>query len=177
MSNLLDNADAVLSQAGYDVQRSARSPDLLLFENDSVLGFLFGYPTVSNLMGSWASDADAIAAERRFQLRAAGQKAWNVYLVLLAEHSTTYAEVVALSLIEEDLSGMRKIARGNVSNSIAVREALLPLIAIQARPELPPVDMPAEIRLRTTELPQEAVDAFLSSAPDAVIAQSLEELP
>ncbi len=36
--------------------------------------------------------------------------------------------------------------------------------------------MRAEIRLRTTELPQRAVEAFLSDASVAVVAQVLEDL-
>jgi hypothetical protein len=37
--------------------------------------------------------------------------------------------------------------------------------------------MPAEIRLRTTELPERAIEAYLSGAHEASVIQVLEEEP
>jgi hypothetical protein len=104
-----------------------------------------------------------------------GDKAWNAYAVLISAAEANYSESVVLSAIEENLVGVRKIARAGVRDVADVRDALLPLLPLQSAPKLEAVDMDAEIRLRTTELPSRAVDAFLSGAEEAVVIQVLEE--
>src|SRR5208282_618276 len=96
------------------------------------------------------------------------------YVILLAQAPANYAEQVALSAIEEDLTGTRKLASAGVEDTESLRKGLIPLLPIQNAPRLEAVDMPAEIRLRTTELPQRAVEAFLSDASVAMVAQALE---
>jgi hypothetical protein len=98
--------------------------------------------------------------------------------VFLGEAEANYGERVALSSIEENLTGTRKLARAGISDSESLRAALLPLLPIQNAPHLGAVDMAAEIKLRTTELPTRVVDAFLSTrAQEASVAQILEEEP
>lgn len=80
-------------------------------------------------------------------------------------------------MIEEDLTGTRKIARAGIGDVEQLRTALLPLLPIQSAPSLGAVDMPAEIRLRTTELPKRAIEAYLSGAHEASVIQVLEEEP
>jgi hypothetical protein len=109
--------------------------------------------------------------------RRAQAKAWNAYSVFLATDPANYGEMVALNAIEEDLTGTRKIARAGIGDIEQLRAALLPMLPIQHAPILEPVDMPTEIRLRTSELPGRAVDAFLSGAQEPLIIQVLEEEP
>ncbi|GHE05396.1 hypothetical protein U879_04035 [Defluviimonas sp. 20V17] len=108
-------------------------------------------------------------------LRRAERKAWNAYLVFLAPSPGDYGENIMVGGIEEDLVGTRKIARAGIADAADVRAALLPLLAIQNAPRLDAVDMPAEIRLRTTELPSKLVDGFLSGASENTLLQLLEE--
>jgi hypothetical protein len=125
----------------------------------------------------WPRDTDGATTNYQFGLRRAGQKAWNTYVVLLASSEADYGASVGLSAIEEDLAGTRKIARAGIADIADLREALLPLLPLQSAPVLEPVDVLAEIRQRATELPARAVDAFLSTADDAVVIQILEEQP
>jgi hypothetical protein len=46
---------------------------------------------------------------------------------------------------------------------------------LQNAPELPVIDMKEEIRIRTTELPDEALLAYFSDATDAIALQVIEE--
>jgi hypothetical protein len=135
------------------------------------------YDTPSQLIELWTGDADRVIANYQFGLRRAGQKAWNTYLVLLASSATDFRASAVLSAIEEDLAGTRKVARANIADIADVRAALLPLLPLQSAPMLEPVDVASEIRQRTTELPPHAVDAFLSTANDAMVMQVLEEQP
>jgi hypothetical protein len=146
----------------------------LAFEGTTVLGFILIYPDAGALREHWRSESQSLITTHQLSLRRAQVKAWNTYVVLLAAAAPTYADQVAISAIEEDLVGTRKLAAAGVQDSDALRTALLPLLPIQSAPRLEAVDMRAEIQLRTTELPPRAVEAFLSEASVAVVAQALE---
>jgi hypothetical protein len=166
----------LLGEAGIttsDLRGSGRRA--LAFEGGTVLGFALIYQNVDELRQQWRADSDSLIAAHQLALRRAQAKAWNTYLILLAHETASYAAQVALSAIEEDLTGTRKVARGGIVSADALRIALLPLLPIQNSPRLEAVDMRTEIQLRTTELPSRTVAAFLSTASVAVVAQTLEE--
>jgi hypothetical protein len=176
VTNLLTSGAEVLSEAGFSTEAiSVKGRAALAFEDATVLGFLLAYDDLAHLIDSWARDADAAVASYQFGLRRAGQKAWNAYLVLLTGNEADYTASAALNAIEEDLSGMRKIARAGIANIADLRAALLPLLPLQSAPLLEAVEVAAEIRQRTTELPTRAVDAFLSTADEGVVIQIFEE--
>ncbi len=149
----------------------------LAFESSTVVGFIVSYPHAEALLLGWERDINRLVSEFQFGLRRAQAKAWNTYVVLLASAAPSHGQQVAMSAVEENLVGTRKIARAGVSNLEALRAALLPLLPIQNAPRLEAVDMKAEIQLRTTELPLRLVQAFLSEASDATVAKVLEDLP
>ncbi len=176
MIDILTTSAGLLKDAGFSVQSiSVAGRSALVFEDTTVLGFLFTYDTPSQMIEFWARDADGVVANHQFGLRRAGQKAWNAYLVLLASSAADYRDSAGLNAIEEDLAGTRKIARANIADIADVRAALLPLLPLQSAPMLEPVDVMSEIRQRATELPARAVAAFLSTADDTVVMQVLEE--
>jgi hypothetical protein len=178
MIDILATSAEILNDAGFSTSvTSAAAQDLLSFEDPTVLGFLFVYDGPSRLIECWAKDAERAIASNQFGLRRAGQKAWNTYVALLATAEADHTQSAALSAIEEDLTGTRKIARAGIVDISDVRAALLPLLPLQSAPKLEAVDMPTEIRQRSTELPSRAVEAFLSSADPAVVIQVLEETP
>jgi hypothetical protein len=176
VTDILTASATLLREAGFSAQSiSVAGHTALAFEDATVLGFLFAYDNPSQLIEAWARDADAAVATHQFGLRRAGQKAWNAYVALLAANEADYGQSVGLSAIEEDLAGTRKIARAGIADIADLRAALLPLLPLQSAPSLEAVDVATEIRQRATELPARAVDAFLSTADDAVVIQVLEE--
>jgi hypothetical protein len=178
MTDILGASANVLGKAGFATRRaSIGDRELLVFEDCSVPGFLYSYTDPTDLIQSWEKDVDRAIAAHQFGLRRAGQKAWNVYVVLLAASKANHGQSAALTAIEEDLRGTRKIVSAGVADLADLRAALLPLLPLQSAPRLEAVDMVAEIRERTTELPSRAVDAFLSTADDSVVIQVLEEAP
>ena len=167
--------EGILSEAGYSVGRLSSVPDeVQTFESDTVLGFVLGYQKADALIADWENDTKRVLSAAQFALRRADAKAWNVYFVLLAEQSGDYGQTVAISAIEENLVGTRKVARAGIATGDELRAALLPLLPVQNTPRLEGVDMQAEIRLRTTELPRELIETFLSGASDATLVQLLE---
>ena len=177
MSDTTTALVAHLSTAEYSVG-ALDMPDgsVTIFENDTILGFALYYPDPETLIQSWRSASARVFEHARFALRHAGTKAWNAYLLLLADAPGDYGQTIALANIEEDLVGTRKIARAGVEIPDELRNALTPLLPLQTAPRLEAVDMAAEIKLRTSELPSELVDGFLSNASSAVLLRMLEEV-
>jgi hypothetical protein len=178
MIDLLDESDRLLTSLGSATRfNEAPHAKAVAFETTTVLGFIVIYDKPANLLEYWRADDAALISEHQLGFRRAQAKAWNAYSVFLASGPANYGETVALNAIEEDLTGTRKIARAGVGDVEQLRAALLPLLPIQHAPSLEPVDMRAEIRLRTSELPPRAVDAFLSEAQEPLVVQVLEEEP
>jgi hypothetical protein len=175
MSVLAPLVQEQLAAAGYAVSTADdQDGPVVLFENDSILGFVLCFSDAATLLERWRPSSQRVLQAAQFSLRRAERKAWNAYLVFLAETAGDYGQSIMLGGIEEDLVGTRKIARAGIGDGEDIRGALLPLLAIQNAPRLDAVDMPAEIRLRTTELPSELVDAFLSGAAESTLVQLLE---
>ena len=164
-----------LVNGGYGIgELDARDCRVVIFENATVLGFVFFYSDSSALFENWRTDSERILREAQFSLRQAGEKAWNTYTVFLADNRTNPDDGIKLHAIEENLIGTRKIARTGVKNLEELRLALLPLLGIRNAPRLEPIDMASEIRLRTSELPGDLVDGFIGNAPNSVMTQLLE---
>jgi hypothetical protein len=178
MIDLITESERLLSGAGYSAWiRKNGVRDIVLFEGTTVLGFVFGYETVAELLRSWAEDAKTAIATNQLGLRRAQIKAWNAYTIFLGKDKADFAQTVMLGTIEEDLAATRKIARAGVSSTEDLHAALLALLPIQSAPRLEAVDMAAEVRLRTTELPNRVVQAFLSDASETLVAKLIEEEP
>lgn len=176
MIDILNACDTVLTEAGFLTDRKIeQSQNILLFESSLVLGFIFAYPDPNMLLARWTEDSSRMIFSSQFSLRRAGEKAWNTYLICLAAADSDLPQSAAMAAIEEDLRGTRKIVRSDVKDTDDVRSALLPLLPLQSSPRLDAVDIPAEIRERTTELPTRAVEAFLSKADESLVVQILEE--
>ena len=175
MSNTMSMLYNYLSSAGYSIGKLESQEDTVTtFENDTVLGFVLHYPNAATLIENWRTSSLRIFESAQFSLRQAGEKAWNAYLVLLAEDVGNYGQNIILSYIEEDLVGTRKIARAGVGSTEELHNALMPLLNVQNEPRLDKVDMVAEIQLRTSELPKDLIEGFLSNASDSVLLKFME---
>jgi hypothetical protein len=176
MIDFYETSADVLKDVGFSTAAaSVEGRNALAFEDATVLGFILIYDSPRQLIANWSLHTNGIIQSYQLGLRRAGSKAWNTYVVLLAIDVPDYAETVALSAIEEDLAGTRKIARAGIADAADLRAALLPLLPLQRAPKLEAVDIVTEIRERTTELPPRAVEAFLSTAEETVVLQVLEE--
>lgn len=175
MKSILDGVSAALRTGEIEAQQGELTETaFLVFEGQTVMGFVVHYPSVTALLDSWRGDLDALVSRFRFGIRRADRKAWNTYGVLLADGHADPSEQSRLGLIEEDLTGTRKIARA-IGDGSDLERAILPLLPLQHAPRLEAIDIRAEIRLRTKELPADLVDVFLSDAPDSVVLQVMED--
>jgi hypothetical protein len=177
MMDILGQCIRMLETARFETKPGIiGSPTQLVFENETVVGFVFIYESTTELLGSWQRDSREALRQYQLPLRLAGEKAWNAYAIFLGRSQSEKGQAAALDAVESDLVGTRKIARGGVEDLASLRKALLPLLPLQAAPILEAVDIQSEIRHRTTELPTTAVDGFLSNASESVVVKIFEDL-
>ncbi len=175
MSDIRSWVREILTEADYSVgQTDGQDGETVLFESNSVLGFVLVFNDPKTLIGIWQASSTRALVANQFALRRAESKAWNAYFIFLAEAPGDYGQNITLGAIEEDLVGTRKIARAGISTKEDCRAALLPLLPVQHAPRLEAIDMAAEIRLRTSELPEPLIDAYLAGAGEALMTQLLE---
>lgn len=182
MTDLLRSCGDVLVEAGFSTRLveipevQGKTPfEALAFEDATVLGFVVLYENPQQLIESWKAHGERLAISHRASLQAARQKAWNTYLVLLSIEPADFSQSQLLGQIEEDLKAMRKITKAGVTDGSGARLALLPLLPFRAAPSLDPIEMRQEIQLRSTELDDDVVAAFLSKAEEGVVMQLLED--
>ena len=171
----LETCSRVLTEARFEIIHASAEQNAIAFENETILGVAIAYENAPTLLGRWEADAEELLSRRRFQLRAAGTKAWNTYVILIASERATSSEAIALSLIEEDLSGYRKIAKAGCRDRAELNRALLPLVPFQSAPTLDAVDSKLEVRQRATDVPANLLDLFLSDADPQVVLSLMEQ--
>lgn len=176
MNDVITLSAEILVAAGYAVDRiSLAKRAALAFENSVCLGFVLAYDTTDQLLRESANDSKMAIDRYGLSLRRAGEKAWNVYVVLISGGPKNEALQASLTELEEDLVGTRKIARDGISSTADLRSAFLPLLPIQSAPKLEAVDMRSEIRMRASDVNPKGIDAFLSTADESIVLQLLEE--
>ncbi len=143
---LNDNVRAALEGAGYRVR--AISENDLVFEDESLLGFVSVKDTVSAILDVWASEQDAFLKGNATQLRKEPRKAWNVYSVFLTEADCEAAQMSRVLDAEEDFRGTRKIVRCGLKTESDIQRALYPLLPIENVVALSSEDAMARVRGR-----------------------------
>src|SRR3546814_12466423 len=72
---ILQSGNEMLREAGYSAEPvRIGSRDALVFESDTVLGFVCVYDSSAELMESWSKDSDQAISTYQFGLRRSGTK-------------------------------------------------------------------------------------------------------
>lgn len=166
MNGTMDLLQDALKSAGYDIiDIDGTACPCVGFENELYFGFAFLFETTKQLLDDWQTHSSKVLERFQFQIRNAGEKSWNIYNVFLSFDEPDSSQKALLHQVEENLVGTRKIAQCVEPSPDGIRRGLLPLLRIQNPPVLEPINMDAEIRIRVSGLPKQAVDAFLDQAP------------
>jgi len=167
-------AEIVLREAQYATWPWSGGPvPAICFEDRTVIGFLHTFSSAESLLTGWEQAQESALGRHAVALRSAGNKAWNVYSVFLAERGA--AEFSRrIERIEEDFSLARKIARANIQTNADLVRALLPLLRIRAQPTLGDAHYSDRVRARLKDIPARAVTAFVGAASAADVAHILE---
>jgi hypothetical protein len=173
--DLVSAARRLLDGAGY-ATRVASSVDSLIFEDDSLFGFVWVAPDVRSILESWHEKQAAFLRDRDQQLQKSRGKSWNIYSVFLAESDPSPSDENSLALIEEDFRGTRKLARAGLHTTSQATRALLPLIPLQNLVVLGEEDTMIRLKARLVSMPGNLFDAIVDSTAPAQLADFFRRL-
>ena len=125
------DVETVLKNGGYRCRMSPYDQNILLFEDDSLFGFVVLYDSVEVLLETWKSTQAHFIQRHASSLRRTNMKTWNCYAAFLSSGTAAENQKAALSVIEEDLSLTRKLVADGISTQRDVQRALLPVLPIQ----------------------------------------------
>jgi hypothetical protein len=172
---LVLDVEEILREFHYSCLTFGGSTDMLLFEDENLLGAVAVFDSPDILLSNWSSVQQSFLESNAPHLRRAAEKSWNCYMVLLCPEPIAKDLESSLAVIEEDFASTRKIARCGLSTKEDVRRALLPLLPLQQVVTVGD-DMQPDLQSRLTELPPDALAAlFGNSSPSEIAAMLLEE--
>jgi hypothetical protein len=172
-------ADRLLRDSGYNTQPWISSSfNALLFEDSSVLGFVFVFADAQSLLDEWRSREHELLANYSLAFRNSGDKAWNIYSVMLSEDASSPELERSVSRIEENLKFTRKIARSGVTTANGLKNALYPLLQISSRPQVEPTHYEPRLRqaLELNDISAAIVNAFLGEPSGEDLVRFIEDL-
>lgn len=84
MIDLLTSSHSVLRENKFETRLSHLGKSTIVtFEDDSLLGFVFLFDSPGDLIENWRTAESSFLRAEAMRFRTAGEKAWNVYCVLL----------------------------------------------------------------------------------------------
>lgn len=128
---LLYEAEAVLRAAAFRTTRAPATDDTIVFEDDTILGFVAVHPGVEEMVARWRGQQDAFLRSNAANLRRDPSKAWNAYSIFLTAAPVDQNAWEMLG-IEADVAATRKIVRGGIITPPDVRDALAPVLPLAA---------------------------------------------
>ncbi|MEY2536442.1 MAG: hypothetical protein QOG67_182 [Verrucomicrobiota bacterium] len=166
--NLCYDAQQILEQAGY-YTRIAASEEGFDFEDETLFGFVKVYSSPDLMASDWEKQQDSFLNRNARRISANAPKAWNAYSVFLSSCDASPDLKAALSQIEDDFRGTRKIARSNLTTSEDLQKALYPLLGLVNRVKLTQTGGP-NLHERLTSLRPKEVEALLNNDTRQVIS-------
>ena len=171
--DIATQVEAVLRNAGYDTWTSTSvSPPVVCFENAVLVGFVHVFESAHSLLSKWQERQAAVLTRYAMALRVSGDKAWNVYSILLTGDKAQ-DKMHAVEKLEENFALTRKIARTAIQTTVDIENALLPLTAICANPLASDAAFEDRLRSQLQNVPERAVAAFLSETSADEVARIL----
>jgi hypothetical protein len=167
MIDVLNTAQLILRSAGFNTRLvNGTGAATLYFEDTTLMGFGCAFDSPATLLSQWRTTENALLAKNAASLRAAGEKAWNVYLLLFTQERGDASETRQVQWIEEDLQYTRKLAACALATREDVIQALLPLLPIQLQPLLQQGDLTERLQRRIRSIaPRAANIALNENAP------------
>lgn len=166
-------SEIILREGGYNTWAwTGASPPVICFENATLVGFIHIFGSAEDLLTSWEAAQQRILARHAAALRAAGNKAWNVYSVFLTSELSP-ARQREIEKLEEDFTLTRKIARTAIQSLEDLEVVLMPLVPIRSQPLLDNTAVADRLRTRAKEVPVQALEAFLADLTPEDVAEIL----
>lgn len=172
MIDLVSGLQGVLSEAGFVTRlTSIDETSVVSFEDEVLTGFGCVFRDAESLLTQWKAMEKSLLTRFAPSVRAAGEKAWNIYCVFLCSSAADSGQSREVRWIEEDLDRTRKVAACGVASRDDLVRALLPVLPLQYQPVLRVEDVTERLRTRIGTIAPKASKLVLdvSVAPAEVI--------
>lgn len=168
MIDLFSSVQVVLREAGFTMRLTSvdRSP-IACFEDDTLMGFACVFDDPAGLLTRWKTTEMSLLTRHAASLRAAGEKAWNVYCIFLCGSAVDSTLNRQVRWIEEDLERTRKIAACGLASREDLVRALLPVLPLQHQPALRQEDATERLQRRIRAITPKAWNIVLDEAVSA----------
>jgi len=165
MIDVLPSMHLLLQQAGFIAHLTVlgRAP-IIHFEDDTLMGFGCVFDGPDELLAQWKNLEKSLLTRYAPRLRLAGDKAWNVYSVLLCSSAADPVQNRAVRWIEEDLDRTRKIAACGVASREDLVRGLLPILPLQNQAVLRAEDVTERLKRRILSIAPKAAEVALDEA-------------
>ncbi len=168
MIDVLSTLQGVLREAGFTTRLvSLDRFSVVCFEDGALMGFGVVLSNPGELLAEWRAAEMSLLTRYAQALRAAGDKAWNVYCVFLCGASADPEQIRQVQGIEEDLERTRKIAACGLATREDLVRALLPVLPLQYQPALRAEDVTERLQRRIRTIAPRASDVALDEAVPA----------
>jgi len=165
MTDVLSTTHVLLREAGFTTHlASIDGSSILCFEDDVLIGFCRVFEDPESLLRSWKDAERSLLEHYASSLRAAGEKAWNVYCVFLCGLAAGPDRSRQVRWIEEDLDRTRKVAACDLASREDLVRALLPVLPLQYEPMLRPEDVTERLRTRIRAISPRVSDTALDES-------------
>jgi hypothetical protein len=162
MIDLISTLQVLMQEAGFNTHLiSIDRSSVVCFEDDALMGFGCIFDSPYSLLTRWKTMELSILKSYAPSLYNAGEKAWNVYLLLLCSLDADPVQSLEVSWIEENLDRTRKIAACGISSREELKRALLPVLPIQFKSALHPEDVTERLKTRIQTIAPKASQVVL----------------
>jgi hypothetical protein len=160
---LMIDVESILNTAGYRCRMSSYDPSVLLFEDDSILGFVSMFESPVELLDQWREKQATFIQKSATALRRSSMKSWNCYAIFMCSQPAGEKLRKSFAEVEEDLSLIRKIVADGVATQRDVQRAFLPILPIQNQ-ALAIANATLDIAARLETWPKQALLALQGDA-------------
>lgn len=160
-------ARRLLEESGYYVRMSE---DQLLFEDETLYGFISFHEKVIEILEHWEKIQDIFLRKNSLAIRRGSLKSWNAYSVFLSMDNATELEQLKLTDIEEDFRATRKIVKTEIVTPASIKRALLPVLPIQHPVQLSSENMKARILERISLTPKQKEALFSDATAEDLLS-------
>lgn len=171
--NLLEESRSILEKSGYRTLLETNTAGVCHFEDATVLGAVFVHNSVDEMLERWEASQDRFLGNNSSVLRNAPVKVWNIYTIHLTTDELNGTPAEHPFDIEQDFRGTRKIVRTGIKSRADLKDALLPLLAVQHQIVMSPKRITERLKERLLAT-SEVLAGLLEDVPEDEIANELE---
>ena len=165
MIDVLSTMQVVLREAGFTTRlTSIDRLSIVCFEDDELMGFGCVFEDASGLLARWKATEMSLLTRYAANLRAGGEKAWNVYCIFLCGSAADSIQNRQVRWIEEDLERTRKVTGCGLASREDLLRALLPVLPLQYQPVLRAEDVTERLQTRIRTIAPRASHVVLDQA-------------